>query len=113
MRLTIFPRTTLDPSLADLVQQRFSFAVGRFGQHVASVTVRLTDVNGPRGGTDKRCAVSVRVHRLRRDIFIEDTDATAGAAISHAAARTSRAIARAIDALTNRPMATRQSRWER
>lgn len=113
MKLTIFPRTALDPSILALVQQRFRFALGRFGHRVVSVTVRLSDVNGPRGGADKRCAVAVRLHRLRRQIIVEDIDAIAAVAISHAAARTSRALARAIEALNDRPPARRQLRANR
>jgi hypothetical protein len=33
--------------------------LGRFANHVSSVVVRLTDINGPKGGPDKQCLVTV------------------------------------------------------
>lgn len=101
MRINILPRSAFDPDLAALVHQRFAFALGRFRNHVETATVRLTDLNGPRGGRDKRCAVAVRVRGIRRQIFVEDTDSTAASAITNAAARTGRTLARAIDALND------------
>lgn len=37
-------------------------SLGRLFGLVASMKVRLDDVNGPRGGVDKRCKVEVLVH---------------------------------------------------
>ena len=40
-----------------LVDRRVSFELSRFGRQVRAVTVNLEDLNGPRGGIDKRCSM--------------------------------------------------------
>ena len=45
--------------LAEHTERRVHQHLSRFGRQVAGVTVRLSDVNGPRGGRDKRCQVTV------------------------------------------------------
>ena len=39
--------------------RRLAFAFGRFGPLLRRVAVRLTDLNGPRGGVDKACPLAV------------------------------------------------------
>ncbi len=49
----------IDPRLSQYVERRFRFALGRFGGRIGLVSVLLEDINGPRGGCDKRCRVIV------------------------------------------------------
>src|SRR3954447_23488504 len=49
----------LDDGLRDYIERRLQFALGRFAARIHRLTVRLTDVNGPRGGLDKRCRIAV------------------------------------------------------
>lgn len=90
---------TLPASLADLARRRFAFALGRFGTRVESLSVRLRDLNGPRGGEDQLCLVAVRLQGTRREVVVRETDADPATAISRAAERTGRAVARVIDAV--------------
>lgn len=46
--------------LRDVAQRRMRFVFRRFEWLVPKATVRLSDVNGPRGGIDKRCQVEIR-----------------------------------------------------
>jgi putative sigma-54 modulation protein len=55
LKLTGDVRTTMQTMLAG--------AFGRFADRVASVTAIVEDVNGPRGGADKRVRLEVRGHR--------------------------------------------------
>ena len=41
------------------IERRLRFALGRFDGRIGRVTVRISDVNGPRGGIDKRCRIEV------------------------------------------------------
>ena len=105
MRILIHMTAGLSPSLAPLARRRLEFALGRFGARVRSLTVRVADLNGPRGGLDKRCLVAIRLTSPRRLIVVEDTAAEAEVAIGRAADRASRVVARAVQTLRDwRPL---------
>ncbi len=38
-------------------RRRAGFALDRFAERIRNVSLRFEDVNGPRGGVDKRCTV--------------------------------------------------------
>lgn len=46
--------------LRDLTERRVRFVLRRLGWLVPRAEVQLSDVNGPRGGVDKRCQVELR-----------------------------------------------------
>jgi hypothetical protein len=46
--------------LRDLTERRVRFVLRRLGWLVPRAEVRMSDVNGPRGGIDKRCQVELR-----------------------------------------------------
>lgn len=46
--------------LRELTERRVRFVLRRLGWLVPRAEVRMTDVNGPRGGVDKRCQVELR-----------------------------------------------------
>ena len=83
-------------ALKEQIVRRVQFALGRFAPEVQRVTVRLGDENGPRGGVDKRCHLTVRGNRFGT-VVIDERDGDAAAALDLAAGRASRAVARAID----------------
>jgi ribosome-associated translation inhibitor RaiA len=45
----------------ELAQLRCERIMDRFNGIVQSVTIRIEDINGPRGGVDKRCALIARL----------------------------------------------------
>jgi ribosome-associated translation inhibitor RaiA len=77
------------------LKMRLKAAFRRIRQNVSRMTVYLRDVNGPRGGTDKRVRVIVRL-RPTGQIIIEEMDADLYAAIGRAARRTSHAVKREL-----------------
>jgi ribosomal subunit interface protein len=77
------------------VQRRLAFAFGRFANRISRIMVRFSDINGDRGGIDKRCQIDVALRPVRA-VRVEDTDADIFAAVDHAAARASRVLARTI-----------------
>jgi len=95
MRITIRASSR---RVTQLARDRFEFALRRFGHRVRSLVVRVTDVNGPRGGIDKRCQVTVQLQGPSRTVVIDDVDTDAAIAIGRAADRTARSVARAIEA---------------
>jgi ribosome-associated translation inhibitor RaiA len=82
-------------SLRRHAERRLSFALGRLDRRVGAVTVRLSDLNGPRGGIDKECRIHMRLPR-RATLVVRCTEADAHTAISLAAERAGRAVARKL-----------------
>ena len=98
MRITVRTAPGVKPGLADVAKRRLEFALGRFGPRIRRLTVRLDDLNGPRGGVDQYCGVIVHLGAPRKLIVIEEEAAEAVAAIGRAADRAARAVARAVQA---------------
>lgn len=46
--------------LRDLTERRVRFVLRRLGWLVPRAEIQMSDVNGPRGGIDKRCQVDLR-----------------------------------------------------
>lgn len=85
----------LTPELREHVERRMYFALGRLGERIRKVSVRLTDVNGPRGGLDKSCTVRIEAG-LGTPIIIREQKSSIHAAVAVAAERAERFLARQI-----------------
>ncbi len=77
-------------------ERRILFALSRFAGRLREVRVRLGDVNGPRGGVDKRCTVLVRGPGFS-PLFVEVLDSDVVAALDRAADLARRVVIRALD----------------
>jgi len=86
---------TLTNALRNYVERRLRFDLTRYKPAVSRLQVRLSDVNGPRGGPDKRCQVWVRLI-AQPDVVVEDTEADLYAAVDRALGRTARAVSRRV-----------------
>ena len=97
MKIQIAKRNVdVNEALRAHVARRLAFALGRFGDRIGRVIVRFSDINGHRGGVDKRCQIDVDLLPVRA-VRAEDTDADLFAAVDRAADRAARSIARAIE----------------
>jgi ribosomal subunit interface protein len=85
----------LQPALGSYAERRLTTALDRFQGRIPTVTVRLTDENGPKRGVDKRCQVSVTVLRAN-PVLVEEHDADPYRAIDMAADRAARAVTRVL-----------------
>src|SRR5512140_3806144 len=75
--------------------RRIHFALGRFASRVGRVQVRVSDVNGTRGGADQCCHISAE--RLSSGkVVVEQVDANLFVAIDKAAERVGQAFTREI-----------------
>jgi putative sigma-54 modulation protein len=83
------------PGLRDYVARRMRFAIGRFQDHIQWARVKVADVNGPRGGADKRCVVQLRLRNLP-DVVFAITQFEVRAAVDQAAERVSRVLAQRL-----------------
>jgi putative sigma-54 modulation protein len=77
------------------MERRLQFALSRFNGRIYQVTVGLADLNGPRGGADKKCRLVVRLIPSGK-VTIEETHANVSAAVALAADRASRAVGREL-----------------
>lgn len=84
---------TLTDGLREYVLKRLAYSLSHGDGHLMRVLVRLSDINGPRGGEDKRCLVDVRL-KHSPEVVIEDTESDLYLAIDRAAERAGRAVAR-------------------
>jgi putative sigma-54 modulation protein len=86
----------LTKELHSYIERRLHFALRRFGRQVGRVSVRVTDVNGRRGGMDKSCHISVEFLPSGRTIVQHAMDANLHVAIGRATEGIGRSFARAL-----------------
>jgi ribosome-associated translation inhibitor RaiA len=79
-------------------ERSLGFALASFGPAVEAVTIRLGDVNGPRGGVDKECSVTVRLSG-KGAVRVAHRHQDLRAAVDGAAERLARRISRYLDRL--------------
>lgn len=85
----------LTEGINDYVTRRLGFGLSYGDAVISRVNVRLSDINGPRGGSDKRCLIEVRLKGVP-SVVIEDIEADLYLAIDRAAGRASRSLARRL-----------------
>ena len=88
------------PALAEHTTRKIHQHLSRFAHHVRRVDVRVSDVNGPRGGRDKRCLITARgvgFAPLRVEELHEDFYLGVDRALHRLAEAIGRSVARARD----------------
>ena len=85
----------LTDGIRDHIDRQLQFAFDWARHEVVKIFVRLSDINGPRGGNDKRCHVRIPLPRSR-EVIIEDTAPDLYVAIDRAIDRASRALDRRL-----------------
>jgi ribosomal subunit interface protein len=84
-------------------ERRLRFSLGRFETHLSYIRVRLEDVNGPRGGVDKRCAIALGGPRFPTTV-VEADDSDVYVAIDRAARAAFRAVSTVLSRYKQRPV---------
>ena len=92
----------LTSGLREHAERRLTFALDRARHDIGKVNMRLSDINGPRGGNDKRCLVRISFPRARQ-VVIEDTHADLYVAIDRAVERVERSVTRRLERLRQYP----------
>jgi hypothetical protein len=92
-RVRIVGGAIIDAAVREHVRARMQRQLATLGVLVESTTVRVVDVNGPRGGLDKSCSIRV-VLSSRPTIVVEHRGGTAREAFDLAAAASERAVRR-------------------
>lgn len=83
--------------------------LARFASYVERASVRITDVNGPKGGVDHRCAIKVVLAGLP-EVIVERTDSTLQRAVGSAIIAAGQAVQRAVQRRRLKPLHGRGSR---
>lgn len=87
---------TLTDALREHAEHRLRFGLTHASDRIRRVEMRLSDINGPRGGADKRCSIVVALESLP-EVVIEDIENDLYIAIDRAADRASRSVARCLE----------------
>jgi putative sigma-54 modulation protein len=96
MRLDIrIQKVDLPKEINRYIERRLRFCLGRFETLILRATVRIFDINGPRGGADKRCRVTLSLIPFDT-IVVQEVNADLFAAIDRAAERAGQALARKL-----------------
>jgi len=110
MQLDIQARNfTLTSAIRGHVERRLGFALSSRDEYIQQIRVRLSDINGPRGGEDKCCQIQVVLPKLS-DVVIEDTESDLYTAIDRAVDRASRNVDRRLSRHRDNQRSTYRSR---
>ncbi len=74
----------VEPSdqLLEAITRQVYFHLSRFAPELESVSLKVSDVNGPRGGVDQRCQVLVRGPGVRSNVVAMSADPESAADIA-------------------------------
>jgi CBS domain-containing protein len=91
-----------EDSRAD-IRRKLGRKLGKFAASIERVSVRVKDVNGPRGGIDQLCRIKVVLSEFPSVVF-DHQDASAEVAIGGAIAGAERAVRRALQRRRMKPL---------
>ena len=97
MRVELKVRNTdLADALRGYIERCLESALGRFGEQVGRVRVKISGLNGSRGGTKKSCRISADIKPFGR-VAVQETDLDLHNAIEQAASRIGRLAGQRIE----------------
>jgi ribosome-associated translation inhibitor RaiA len=99
----------LDQEQREYIRRKLGARLTKFARSIERVTVRVTDVNGPRGGVDQVCRIKVVLTGLP-SVVVEERHADARAAIDAALRAIQRPVRRAVDRRRMMPLHGRTRR---
>ena len=83
-------------ALREHTLRRIHYRLSRFGRELGTVVVRIGDVNGPKGGVDKRCHVTVRGKHFAV-LSLDELSGDAYSAVDAAMERMGRVVGREVE----------------
>jgi len=90
------------------IARKLGMRLGKFASSIERVTVRLSDVNGPRGGQDQVCQVKVVISGVP-SIVIEERDSRLQRAVDRAINATALAVRRSVQRRRMKPLRKRRA----
>lgn len=96
----------LDEASADYLRRKLGRKLGKFAPSIERASVRIDDVNGPKGGIDKRCRIKAVVSGLP-SVVVEERHEALRAAMDRAMNRIERAVRKQVQRRRTVPMRVR------
>lgn len=93
----------LGSSDRDYIRRKLGMRLGKFASSIERVSVRMEDVNGPRGGVDQLCRIKVVLRGLPSVVF-ESRDASLNAAVDGALSGVERTVRRTLQRRRMKPL---------
>ena len=93
----------LDDDDRALIRRKLGMKLGKFATSIERISVRVTDMNGPRGGVDQVCSVKVVLSGLP-SVVIERRHASLYNAIDVALRATEQAVRRSVGRRRMKPL---------
>jgi len=90
------------------LRRKLGRKLGKYARNIQRVSVRLDDINGPRGGIDQHCVIKVILVELPT-VIVESSSATVQEAMDEALARVERAVKHALERRRTKPLRVRQA----
>ena len=69
----------VDEETRAYIRRKLNRKLRKFASSIVRVSIRLTDVNGPRGGVDQLCRIKITLKGSRPVVFENQDDSVAGA----------------------------------
>jgi hypothetical protein len=85
-----------DNAMYSQLARQVRLALSRFGTYLQIVKVRITDINGPKGGVDKRCIVSVKL-ASSGEVVVQGEGENIFSALNYSLSRAGRSINRSLE----------------
>jgi ribosome-associated translation inhibitor RaiA len=101
-------RVDLDDDEQAYVRRKLGMKLGKFATSIERISVRMTDMNGPRGGVDQVCNIKVVLSGLP-SVVIERRHAALHAAIDKALRVTEQAVRKSVHRRRMKPLRGRNS----
>ncbi len=100
---------TVDSRDRDDIARKLGMRLGTFASSIERVSVRLSDVNGPKGGVDHKCLIKVVLSGLP-SVVVERRDAALQRAVNAAIGATALAVRRSVQRRRLKPLHRRRPR---
>lgn len=96
MKSTIIAKgVDVSQALREYIMQSIDFAMDRAQDSINFITVRISDLNGPKGGIDKRCQIHLKLSGLPAFVVTE-VSASINGAIDRATHRAAKVVERIL-----------------
>ena len=110
MQIFVESRDADSVQMRDFATKRMRFALRRLSTFVPRAKVQFSDINGPRGGVDKRCQVELTTEKVGT-VVIASLARDWRTALDHSLGRATRVLTRSLQRL-QKPVRARNAKLE-